>query len=122
MDRFPRCCEALREGLVNEKNPNRVRVLCADALDLKGLDGSFDLVTLVGSTARESGQGPALLEKALALVRPGGSLYLQTVTDAPEWSGEAVDIICQRAGAEIVKSSYDPAYDLEARFFKIARR
>lgn len=120
VDVLDECCDALRAGLINEGNPNRVRVLCADAMALEGLDGSFELVTMVGSTVRESGVGGALVEKALTLVKPGGSLYLQTILDDP--AGYHIDTICQRLGAEIDNSLYDPAYGFEARFFKITKR
>lgn len=113
------CCRALREGLENEKNPARVTVLNADVMDLAGMEGAFDIVTMVGSTVRESGRGAAIVEKALSLIKPGGSLCLQTLLD----EGEAlpVDALCAKHGAAVAAHLFDPAYGYGARYWKIAK-
>lgn len=120
VDRLPECCDALRDGLLNEGNYSHVNVICSDVTALEGFDESFDLVTVVGSTVRESGLGGDLVEKALTMVKPGGSFYLQTIIDGPE--GYHLDGICQRLGAVIDGTLYDPSYGFEARYFKITRR
>ena len=84
IDIDPLCCRQLCEGLICEENPNHVEIICSDVMELE-LTNRFDIVTLVGSTERESGRGAALLEKAASFVKPGGSLYYQTLfEDLPE--------------------------------------
>ena len=55
------CCEMLRLGLLNEKNPNRVRIICSDVMKVNDLGGSSDIVTMIGSTRMESGLYEAIL-------------------------------------------------------------
>ncbi len=83
IDRDPLCCRQLREGLIFEENPNSVTVMCGDAMEMD-LTDTFSLVTVVGSTIQESGEGLSLLEKAMSLVRKGGSLYFQSLEDVRE--------------------------------------
>ena len=78
IDRLEICCCQLEKRLIWEGNPNPVRVICADALDLDFRE-EFDLVTMVGTTGQESGNSMALLEQATAFLKPGGQLYYQSL-------------------------------------------
>ena len=115
-DILPDCCRALRECLANEGNPNPVTILCADAMTLTG---QYDIVTVVGSTLRESGRGGALVKKALDLLKPGGSLFLQTLSD----EGDALPMadIRRAAGAVIDRELLDDAYGFRAHYWKLTR-
>ena len=112
IDRLPECCDTLRAGLANERNPNRVKVLCGDFLTMEGLENRFDLVTAVGSTLRESGRPAAMAGKALGVLRPGGCLYIQTLfVDPGELDMEA---LCQTRIARVDAAMTDSAYGIEA--------
>lgn len=113
------CCWALREGLENEKNPNRVTVINADVMTLAGMEGSFDIITMIGSTVRESGLGAAIVEKALSMVRPGGCLYLQTLfVDEGDCLVQAV---CKRCGAAVTAHLHDTAHGFDAQYWKLEK-
>lgn len=72
------CCRQLKQRLICEGNPNDVRVVCSDAMELD-FDDRFDIVTMVGSTVMESGVGLSLLKKAISFVKTGGALYYQSL-------------------------------------------
>ena len=91
----------------------------ADVMDLAGLEGRFDIVTMVGSTVRESGCGAAIVEKALSLVKPGGSLCLQTLQD--EGAALETDALCEKHGASVAAHLHDTAYGFDARYWKIVK-
>ena len=57
-----------------------ISVICADAMDLSN-DTQYDIVTIIGSTAKESDSPIALFQKACTLVKPGGSLYYQILDE-----------------------------------------
>lgn len=77
IDRLPVCCRQLECRLRCENNPNQVHVICIDAMNLPD-ETQYDIVTMIGSTARESDLAIALFQKACSLVKPGGSLYYQS--------------------------------------------
>ena len=72
------CCRQLEERLICEGNPNEVTVVCADAMTLD-YEEQFDILTMVGSTAIESGDDMALLVKASSFVKDGGAIYCQSL-------------------------------------------
>lgn len=80
IDRLENCCRQLKCRLQCEENPNEVAVVCADAMQLDYAE-KFDIVTMVGSTAMESGEAMALLEKAFRFVKKGGAVYYQTLDE-----------------------------------------
>ena len=85
IDRLEICCRQLEERLLWEGNPNEVNVIWADAMELS-LVGQFDIVTMVGSTAMESGTAAALLQKVMGFVKPGGAVYYHTKAIKPKWA------------------------------------
>ncbi len=117
LDIDPLCCRQLREGLSCEENPNNVEVLCADAMSLN-LTETFAIVTLVGSTLKESGQGAALLEKAMSFVSKGGSLYLQTLDST---GTEGLLEMAQQNGMELSCWESDDKYGFSCCYYKFTK-
>lgn len=118
IDIDPLCCRQLREGLACEENPNRVEVICSDVMELD-LGERFELVTLVGSTERESGRGEALLEKVMSFVKQGGSLYYQTLfPDIPE---ENILETARCCGMRMDLFETDDRYGFRCRYYKFTK-
>lgn len=112
------CCRQLREGLVCEENPNPVCVICSDVMDLN-LEKRFEIVTVVGSTERESNRGAALLEKLMSFVKPDGSLYYQTLfPDIPE---KEILETAQRCGMQVEKFEEDNRYGFSCRYYRFTK-
>lgn len=109
------CCRQLRLGLENENNPNTVRVICSDVLLLDGMDGQFDIVTMVGSTRLESGQYEGILQKAASFIKPGGVFYYQTLDQREKRAGFAM--ICESCSLKIEAYLLDTSYGMRAQFF-----
>lgn len=114
-----RCCRQLKLGLENENNPNTVCVICSDVLLVEGLDGQFDIVTMVGSTRLESGLYESILCKAISFLKSGGVFYYQTLDPAEERASFAE--ICEKSGLSIEQYLLDTSYGRKAQFF-IARK
>ena len=112
------CCRQLREGLACEENPNRVEIICSDAMALN-LEKRFDIVTLVGSTERESGRGTALLEKVMSFVKLSGSLYYQTLF--PDIPAEQILETAHRCGMQVDLSLTDDRYGFCCRYYKFTK-
>lgn len=112
------CCRQLERRLVCEENPAAVTVICADAMTLP-LEGQFDLVTMVGSTAAESEDAPALLEKAMDFVREGGALYYQSL-DATEDCSSVLQAAFRR-GMTLDAFLTDDAYDMHCQYYKFRK-
>ena len=112
-------CRQLRECLVNEKNPNEVKIIHSDVILTTGLDESFDIVTMVGSSRLESGLYEAILEKTFTFVKKGGSLYYQSL-DRKE-TQEEFEELCKRnnMGIEIYLS--DKNYGFNAQYWKVTK-
>ena len=72
-------CRQLKECLVNEENPNDIRVINSDVMMIDDLDESFDIVTMVGSSRLESGLHKTILEKVFSFVKKGGVVYYQSL-------------------------------------------
>lgn len=116
IDRLEICCRQLEERLLWEENPNKVNVICADAMELS-LEGQFEIVTMVGSTAMESDTGMALLEKAMGFVKPGGTLYYQSI-DADEDCNRVLKAAFD-AGMKLAAFEEDHAYGFSCRYYKL---
>ena len=90
-------------------------VICGDAMALN-LEKQFDIVTMVGSTTLESGDGLALLEKAISFVKDGGALYYQSLDEK-----EDCNRILQTAfrnGMSLAAFEEDNTYGIPARYYK----
>lgn len=116
----PISCRQLEEGLINEQNPNNVRVICFDVMDVQGLECTFDIVTMVGSTRLESGLYAPIINKALDLVQPGGALYYQTLAEN-EQREETEHIVLERGDTQIASYLFDHRYGFTAQYWKITR-
>lgn len=119
IDRLEVCCRQLEACLENERNPNPVRVIHSDVMLLDGLAGRFDIVTMVGSTRLESGLREAVLAKAVSLLKPGGSLYYQTL-DKEETKDWVTDF-CERSTAAVEAYLLDTQYGFRAQYWKLTK-
>ena len=114
IDRDALCCRQLELGLALEQNPCDVQVVQADVMEHQTAD-RFALVTVVGSTERESGQGPALLERAMERVDSGGALYYQTIDGDLDIHDAAV--IAGRRDMKLTAYEHDPAWGFDCRYY-----
>lgn len=119
IDKDQECCRALAEGLENEQNPNPVTILARDVMDCGDLAGRFDIVTMVGSTRMESGLFGEILNMLFALLKPGGSLYYQSLD--PKEDRGAVEALCLESGLRPEKYEHDTGYGRSARYWKIVK-
>ncbi len=113
------CCKIFELKLENEKNPSLIKVINSDVLLLNNLDNRFDIVTMVGSTRLESGLFEKIIIKAIKLVKPGGSLYYQTL-DKDEGK-DFFEEICKNNSCRIEKYELDTKYGLKAQYFKAVK-
>lgn len=112
------CCRQLSERLICEGNPNKVTVLCADAMTLDFAE-QFDILTIVGSTAIESRDSMALLTKAASFIKYGGAIYYQSLD-----TKEDCNIVMQTAfqcGLSLAAFVEDTAYGFHARYYKLKK-
>ncbi len=93
------CCKQLSLGLENEQNPNSVRIICSDVMKVNGIDGKFDIVTMIGSSRLESGLYDEIISKAISLLKPNGRLYYQSL-DKQELKA-MFEQICEKVGVKI---------------------
>lgn len=114
------CCRQLEECLVNERNPNPVRVIHSDVMQLEGLSDNFDIVTMVGSARQESGLREAILDKAVSFLKSGGSLYYQTLDEdeTEDW----VRAFCEERLVAVEVYLLDTAHDSKAQYWKLTKR
>lgn len=113
------CCHQLELRLINEKNPNRVEIINSDVLLVEGLDNSFDIVTMIGSTRLESGLFEKVLNKAISLVKLGGAFYYQTLDKDEE--KEYFEEICKVNNMRIEEYLLDTAYGFKTQYFKAVK-
>lgn len=113
------CCRQLEGCLLNERNPNRVRIIHSDVMLLDGLAEQFDIVTMVGSTRMESGLHEQILEKALSFLKPGGSLFYQTLDKRED--SRWISVLCRRIGVRTEKYLLDSAHGICAQYWKLAK-
>lgn len=118
IDRLEICCRQLEERFLVEGNPNEVKVICADAMELS-LEGQFDVVTMVGSTAMESGAGTDLLQKAMGFVKDGGAMYYQSIDENEDCNGILKTAFGQ--GFTLAAFTEDHAYGFKSRYYKFER-
>lgn len=119
IDMLEVCCRQLEERLICEGNPNKVTVVCADAMILDYKE-RFDIVTMVGSTAIESGAGMALLAKASEFVKAGGAIYYQSLDDK-----EDCNTVIQTAfqcGMSLAAFFEENAYGFRGSYYKFEKK
>ena len=113
------CCRQLKLRLENEKNPNVVNVINSDVLLFDGLDNTFDIVTMVGSTRLESGLFEQILAKAISLVKPDGAFYYQTLDKDEE--KKYFEDICKANNMRIDSYLLDTENSFKAQYFKAVK-
>ena len=113
------CCRQLEECLENEENPNPVRIIHSDVMLLNGMTEQFDIVTMVGSARLESGLHEEILAKAVSFLKPGGSLYYQSLDkdESEEW----VTAFCTRNAVRIEAYLLDTSYGYKAQYWKLKK-
>lgn len=68
-------CDVFRHRQRREHHPNPSRVFCRDFLAEPAVPGAYDLVTLIGTTASETGNLRAAVAACFRLLRPNGRLF-----------------------------------------------
>lgn len=119
IDMLEVCCRQLEERLICEGNPTKVTVICSDAMTLNFKE-QFDVLTMVGSTAIESGKGMALLKKASTFIKDGGAIYYQSLDDK-----EDCNIVIQTAfqcGMSLAAFAEDNAYGFRCHYYKFDKQ
>ncbi len=118
IDRLEICCRQLEQRLICEGNPNQVQVICIDAMTLD-FGERFDIVTMVGSTGRESGDSLSLLKQAMSFVKPGGGLYYQSMDPKEDLNAviHAAHENRMRLGAYLE----DDAYGFSCRYYRFEK-
>ncbi len=112
-------CRQLKLRLQNENNPNCVRIIHSDVMLVDGLDCSFDLVTMIGSTRIESGLFEQILCKAISMVKPGGAFFYQTL-DREEKKEDFLEI-CQANHMKLEAYLLDTEYGFHAQYYKVVK-
>ena len=112
------CCRQLKEGLICEENPNSVEVICGDVMTLDYPE-MFDIVTMVGSTHKESELGSVILEKIMSFVKKGGCLYYQSLfSDLPV---EEIKEIAVKNGLRVVVCEEEIKYGFNCQYIKMVK-
>lgn len=119
IDMLELCCRQLEERLICEGNPNEVTVVCADALNLDYRE-RFDILTMVGSTAIESGDSLSLFAKASEFVKAGGAVYYQSL-DREEDCNAVIQTAFQ-CGMSLSAFVEDNAYGFRGYYYKFVKR
>ena len=113
------CCRSLKEGLINEHNPNQVEVIHSDVMLVEECENKFDIVTVVGSTRLESGLYDILLGKAMSFVKEGGSMYYQTL-DRDE-NMNCFLKLCNEYNFTVENYICDNSYGFRAQYWKVSK-
>lgn len=115
IDRLEICCRQLEKRLICEGNLKRVQVVCADAMELN-FEDKFDLVTVVGTTGKESDDSIKLVERAKDYLKYGGQLYYQSLDE-----DEDPNTVLQAAfqvGLRLGAFEEDFSYGFKARYYR----
>ncbi len=120
VDIDPEICENFLACLENEGNPNHITVLQRDVLDCGELRGQFDLVTLVGSTLKESAQTEGVLRQAFAFLKPGGQLYCQSVYET-DGGKAALERLCAENSMRVERYETETRYGRTISFWKLVK-
>lgn len=112
-------CRQFEECLENENNRNKVNVICSDVMLVEGMDGQYDIVTMVGSARLESGLFETIIEKAFSFLKPGGSLYYQSLDENE--TKESVVALSEKNKMRIDNYILDTTYGFKAQYWKITK-
>lgn len=119
IDRLEICCHQLKLRLRLEENPNKVNVICADAMALE-YTNKFDTITIVGTTGIESGDAVALLRKAASILRPDGSLYYQTLDENEDSSKTILHALS--FGLHLCNMMSDTSHGIVAHYYRFDKK
>lgn len=75
VDIDPQICRTFTYRQKREGHPNPSTVICQDILKPFPVNQPFDLVTIIGSTLRETGSYDAVFDNLQKLMKPGGQLF-----------------------------------------------
>lgn len=78
LDMDQEICEIFAYRQLREGHPNPSKVVCESIFTTTLPEKSFDLVTLLGSTVRQSGDAHNCLDASMRLLKQGGALMFMT--------------------------------------------
>lgn len=113
-------CRQLSERLENEKNPYKIEVINKDVNLVTDKNGYFDIVTIMGSTRRESGEYDKTLESCVKMLKKGGQLFYSTLE-----KDETMDDFIQfsiKNNIKIENYLYETIDNYAIRFWKATKR
>lgn len=110
------CCNILIDSLINECNPNDVSVICADAMNVPELHGTFDLVTMIGSTRFNSGLYEPMLSASVDLLKVDGDFYYMSL-DKYEKMNDFL-MFANSHNLQIINYHSEKKYDCNMMFWK----
>lgn len=113
------CCRQLAECLLNENNPSKVNIIHSDVLEVNHLEGTFDIVTMVGSARLESGLYESILTKAFSMVKENGTFYYQSLDENE--TNEELTGLCEKNGMKVENYLVDNTYGAMAQYWKIVK-
>ncbi|MGN0505447.1 MAG: class I SAM-dependent methyltransferase [Lachnospiraceae bacterium] len=113
------CCRQLKECLQNEQNPNTVHIIHSDVMLVEGMDGAFDIVTMVGSARMESRLFCEILEKAFRFLKKGGMMYYQSLDKTENMSD--VLAVCKDT-MKVENYLLDETYGFKAQYWKLTKQ
>ncbi len=113
------CCRQLAECLLNENNPSKVNIIHSDVLEVNHLEGTFDIVTMVGSARLESGLYESILTKAFSMVKENGTFYYQSLDENE--TNEELTGLCAKNGMKVENYVADDNYGIVAQYWKIVK-
>lgn len=110
-------CDNMVACLKNENNTNPITIICDDALK-HDFNQQYDIVTLVGSAASETGAVADVIIRAIELLNDKGSLFLQVLHKE---EGFDIKAFCEKNNAIVDKMLVDESYEIHAEYYKITK-
>lgn len=113
------CCRQLKACLINEKNTGPINIIQSDVTMLQDNDASFDIITMIGSTRKESGLYEQIIIKAFKMLAKGGSFYYQTL-DKKEMMSDFLEV-CNSYKMTVENYLLDESYGYKAQYWKVIK-
>lgn len=117
IDIYKEICNNFIVCLQNENNTNPTNIICDDAL-IHDFDQKYDIVTMVGSAASETGAVAEIIKRAIELINDRGALYLQVLLKE---EGFDINTFCNKNNAVVDKFFIDDSYGIHAEYCKITK-
>ena len=105
-------CDCFTACLENEHNPNPITVICGDAITYD-FQQKYDIITMVGSAAAESGVAADIIKKAISLLKENGALFLQVLHKE---EGFDIKDFCSKKKGYTNKMFVDDSYGIHAEY------